>query len=74
MIWTVVVILGLWSVFNLLFAFVPPPRMLSGYFRVSPFFVFLPDRLVMPVGRVFNFVLGTVGTTVIAVVLHNAGF
>ena len=37
----------------LLFAFVEPPRAIAHFFQVPAIFVFLPDRLVMPVGRVF---------------------
>jgi hypothetical protein len=36
----------------ILFAFVTPPRPLLHFFRVPAIFVFLPDRLVVPVGRV----------------------
>jgi len=37
----------------LLFAFVPPPGLVSGLFKVPRIFIFLPDRWIVPVGRVF---------------------
>jgi hypothetical protein len=36
-----------------LFAFVEPPGALRSLFKVPSIFVFLPDRWVMPVGRLF---------------------
>lgn len=37
----------------LLFAFVRPPGALEHFFRVPGIFVFLPERMVVPVGRCF---------------------
>jgi len=73
MIWALVGILAVWSVLNLLFAFVPPPMAVKGLFRVPVIFVFLPDRLILPVGRVFNGLIGFVGTFFFALYMHRAG-
>jgi hypothetical protein len=35
----------------IVFAFVRPPEAISHFFKVPSILVFLPDRLVMPVGR-----------------------
>ena len=37
----------------LLFAFVPPPGLIGGLFKVPRIFIFLPDRWIVPVGRAF---------------------
>lgn len=47
------ILMGAYSVLSILFAFVRPPRFLNSIFRVPSIFVFLPDHLVMPVGRIF---------------------
>jgi hypothetical protein len=50
------VFVGLMAIYGLLcfvFAFVEPPSLLRSSFRVPSIFVFLPDRLIMPAGRVF---------------------
>lgn len=44
---------ALYGVLCFVFAFVEPPSVLRSSFRVPSIFVFLPDRLVMPAGRVF---------------------
>ncbi|MBC7173556.1 MAG: hypothetical protein H5U40_14040 [Polyangiaceae bacterium] len=36
-----------------IFAFVEPPDAVRGLFKVPAIFVFLPDRWVMPAGRIF---------------------
>ena len=48
--------LGLMTVYAVLcfvFAFVEPPDRFRSLFKVPAIFIFLPDRLVAPVGRVF---------------------
>jgi len=52
------IIMGLYSVLSMVFAFVQPPAFLNGLFKVPGIFVFLPDNLVIPVGRVFMGLLG----------------
>jgi len=47
------IIMGLYSVLSIVFAFVNPPSFLNSLFKVPGIFVFMPDRLVIPVGRVF---------------------
>jgi len=52
------IIMGVYSLLSIVFAFVNPPSFLNSIFKVPGIFVFLPDNLVMPVGRVF---VGLVG-------------
>ena len=73
MIWTIVVILAVFGVLNLVFAFVPPPMAVKGLFRVPVIFVFLPDRLILPVGRVFNGLICIVGAAAFAVMIQRYG-
>ena len=47
------VVMGVYSVLSIVFAFVNPPSFLNSLFKVPGIFVFLPDNLVMPVGRIF---------------------
>jgi len=51
--WVFLALMSVYGVLCLLFAFVEPPAALRSLFRVPGIFVFLPDRWVMPVGRVF---------------------
>ena len=51
--WVFIGIMGAWSVASIVFAFVEPPQSVRSLFKVPAIFVFLPDRWVMPVGRVF---------------------
>ncbi|MBN2192890.1 MAG: hypothetical protein JW751_08740 [Polyangiaceae bacterium] len=51
--WVVVAGFVLYGLSCLVFALVDPPRILSYLYRVPAVFVFLPDRLAMPVGRAF---------------------
>jgi hypothetical protein len=46
-------ILGVYGLSMILFAFVKPPVFLEHFFRVPAIFIFLPDKWVLPVGRVF---------------------
>lgn len=52
------IVMGLYSVLSIVFAFVKPPSFLNSLFKVPAIFVFLPDNLVVPVGRVFVGLLG----------------
>ncbi|HEY5958572.1 MAG TPA: hypothetical protein VIV60_18555 [Polyangiaceae bacterium] len=61
--WLLLVLLVVYGVASIVFAFKQPPEFLRHWFKVPAIFVFLPDRLVMPVGRVFLGV-GTIGTAV----------
>lgn len=51
--WAFLVITTVYGIFSLIFAFAEPPTYLRSIFTVPRLFIFLPDRLVMPVGRVF---------------------
>jgi hypothetical protein len=53
MLWVFVAFVALYGLLSFIFAFVEPPGPLRSSFRVPAIFVFLPDRLVMPAGRVF---------------------
>jgi hypothetical protein len=51
--WAFFGIMAVYGVFSILFAFVRPPQALDHFFKVPAVFTFLPDRWVMPAGRVF---------------------
>lgn len=65
------IIMGLYSVLSIVFAFVNPPSFLNGFFKVPGVFVFLPDKLVIPVGRVFVGLAG-IGLIVFLVIRLSA--
>jgi hypothetical protein len=50
--WVFLALMSVYGISCLLFAFVQPPEALRSMFKVPAIFVFLPDRWVMPVGRV----------------------
>lgn len=54
--------MGLWSVGSIIFAFKEPPESLRHFFKVPAIFIFLPDRFVMPAGRLFMGLSGCVLT------------
>jgi hypothetical protein len=47
------VFMAVYGAAMILFAFVKPPEALSSFFKVPAIFVFLPDRWVIPAGRIF---------------------
>ncbi|HTQ02562.1 MAG TPA: hypothetical protein VMI54_01855 [Polyangiaceae bacterium] len=51
--WAFVVVCAIYGLLCIVFAFIEPPAPARGLFRVPSIFVFLPDRWVMPVGRLF---------------------
>ncbi len=51
--WVFFGILAVYGLLSIVFAFIEPPEAISRMFKVPSIFVFLPDRYVMPVGRVF---------------------
>jgi len=51
--WILYTMLGVYGALSILFAFRRPPQGVEHFFKVPGIFAFLPDRLVMPVGRVF---------------------
>ena len=53
MAWALVAILSIYGVLCLVFAFVEPPASVRSLFPIPSIFVFLPDRVIVPVGRVF---------------------
>jgi hypothetical protein len=61
--WLLLIILVAHGVASIVFAFKEPPEFLRSWFKVPAVFVFLPDRLVMPVGRVFAGLL-TIGAAI----------
>ncbi len=50
--WLLLAILLVYGIAYIAFAFRQPPEPLQHWFKVPAVFVFLPDRLIMPVGRV----------------------
>lgn len=48
-----ILIMGIYGLAMIVFAFVKPPSFLEHFFRVPAIFVFLPDKWVLPVGRIF---------------------
>lgn len=55
--WLFLAITAVYGLSSILFAFVQPPEALRSFFRVPAIFVFLPDRWVLPAGRLFVGVL-----------------
>jgi hypothetical protein len=51
--WVLIAILAVYGLLSLLFAFVKPPERVQSWFPVPSIFVFLPERWIVPVGRVF---------------------
>jgi hypothetical protein len=51
--WVLIAFMALYGLLCFLFAAVEPPSAIQSLFRVPAIFVFLPDRLVVPIGRVF---------------------
>ena len=51
--WVFVAILAVYGLLCLVFAAVEPPASVRSLFPIPSIFVFLPDRTIVPVGRVF---------------------
>jgi hypothetical protein len=51
--WVLVAILALYGLCCLLFAVVVPPAGVRSLFPIPSIFVFLPERWMVPIGRVF---------------------
>ena len=51
--WVFVAFMVVYGILCCVFAFVQPPSALRSWFKVPSLFIFLPDRWVMPVGRLF---------------------
>lgn len=51
--WVFVAILAIYGLLCLVFAFVEPPASARSFFPIPSIFVFLPDRLIVPIGRTF---------------------
>jgi hypothetical protein len=50
--WLFLALMTVYGILSLVFAFVPPPERFRSLFKVPAIFVFLPDRWVMPAGRI----------------------
>ncbi len=48
-----VVLLG-YALLNFMYAFKEPPAALKSFLKIPSIFVFLPNHLVVPVGRIFT--------------------
>jgi len=57
--WIFIAVMGTWSFLNFLFVFKEPPASVRHFFRVPALFVFLPEKWVMPAGRLFAGLAGT---------------
>ncbi len=66
MLWGIVVLLVVWGLAYLVFAFVDPPGVLATYFKIPAILVFLPDRWAVTVGRLLLGVLILIGAGVFA--------
>jgi hypothetical protein len=64
--WIFIFVMGAWSLLNLLFVFKEPPASVRHFFRVPGIFVFLPEKWVMPAGRLFAGLAG-LGLTIFLV-------
>jgi len=51
--WAFIAILAIYGLLCVVFAFVEPPAAVRSLFPIPSIFVFLPDRLIVPIGRVF---------------------
>jgi hypothetical protein len=51
--WALVAILSVYGLLCLVFAVVEPPASVRSLFPIPSIFVFLPDRFIVPIGRVF---------------------
>lgn len=51
--WVFFAIMAVYGALSILFAFVRPPEGVSHFFKVPAVFAFLPEKWVMPAGRVF---------------------
>jgi hypothetical protein len=69
MLW-ILVFFGIFGLLNFIFAFVEPPRFLSSFFKIPAIFVFLPDRMVVPAGRLF---VGLCCFVVVAILYFKVG-
>jgi hypothetical protein len=51
--WIFISSLLVYGLTAIVFAFREPPQAISSFYRVPAIFIFLPDRWVVPVGRLF---------------------
>lgn len=51
--WVLVAILTVYGLLSLVFAVVAPPALARSWFPIPSIFASLPDRYIVPVGRVF---------------------
>jgi hypothetical protein len=47
------IIMAVMGLSYVIFAFVEPPSVIRGLYRVPSIFVFLPDKWILPAGRLF---------------------
>ncbi len=66
MLWGICVLLVVWGLAYLVFAFIEPPSFLASYFKVPAILVFLPGRWIVPAGRLVLGVLILIGAGVLA--------
>lgn len=51
--WALCIMLTIYGILAIVFAFVEPPGFLRSWFRVPAIFAFLPNRWIVPAGRIF---------------------
>jgi hypothetical protein len=51
--WVFIAIVATYGLLCLVFAVVRPPPSVNSFFPIPSIFVFLPDRLIVPIGRAF---------------------
>ena len=66
MLWGICVLLVVWGLAYLVFAFIEQPSFLASYFKVPAILVFLPGRWIVPAGRLVLGVLILIGAGVLA--------
>lgn len=65
MIWIFIAFMFAYGLTAILFAFVEPPAALSSFYRVPAIFVFLPDKWIVPAGRIFVGIASLVTTGIV---------
>jgi hypothetical protein len=71
--WLLPAIMAVFGILYCVFAVVRPPSFVGSFFKVPSLFMVLPDRLVVPVGRMAIGVLILVGAIIFAIKFAMAG-
>ncbi len=60
------IFMAVYSILSIVFAFVRPPSFLNGFFKIPGIFTFLPEKAVIPAGRVF---VGLAGIALVVILV-----